>query len=116
MAPKINAYRFGEMVVDGISYRQDIIIFPDYVRDSWWRKKGHEIHSEDLTEVLSRADIDVLIIGKGDPGLVEIMSEAIKAVESKGWALIVEPTTEAWETYNTIRSSQKVVGAFHLTC
>ena len=104
------------MVVDGMPYRQDIIIFPDYVRESWWRKKGHEVHSEDLTEALARDDIDALVIGKGDPGLVEIMFELIKAVESKGWELIVEPTAEAWKTYNAMSSARKVIGAFHLTC
>ena len=116
MTPRINSYRFGEMVVDGISYRQDIIIFPDHVRDSWWRIKGHEVHPEDLTEVLARSDIDVLIIGQGDPGLVRMMPEARKAVESVGWELIVQSTADAWKTYNTMSSSRKVVGGFHLTC
>ena len=114
--PRINAYRFGEMVVDGISYRQDIIIFPDHVRESWWRIQGHEVHADDLMEVLTRSDIDLIIIGQGDPGLVRIMPEARTAVESRGWELIVQPTTEAWKTYNAKSPSRKVVGAFHLTC
>jgi len=104
------------MVVDGIPYQHDIIIFPDFVRDSWWRAKGHEVHAEDLVEVLARSDIDALIIGQGNPGLVKVTAEAAKAVEAKGLEILVKPTTEAWKLYNTLSTSRKVVGAFHLTC
>ena len=114
--PRINAYRFGEMVVDGISHQQDLIIFPDSVRDSWWRTRGHEVNLEDLTEILERTDITALVIGQGDPGLMKMKPEALSAVKAKGWEIIVEPTTQAWKTYNALSSSQPSIGAFHLTC
>ena len=116
MAPQIDSYRFGEMVVDGISYRQDLIIFPDFVRDSWWRTQGHEVNLEDLTEILDRTDVGTIIIGQGSPGLMKMMPEAVNAIEGKGWDLIVEATTQAWKTYNELSSAGNVIGAFHLTC
>lgn len=116
MAPRINSYRFGEMVIDGISYGQDLIIFPDFVRDAWWRTRGHEVNLEDLKEVLDRSDINMIVIGQGDPGLMKMMPESSSAIEEKGWESIVEPTTKAWKTYNELSHRGNVVGAFHLTC
>ena len=95
---------------------QDLIIFPDFVRDSWWRTQGHEVNPEDLTETLNRADIRTIVFGQGDPGLMKMMPASVKAIEAKGWDAIVEPTTEAWKTYNALSPAGNVIGAFHLTC
>ena len=104
------------MVIDGISYRQDLIIFPNFVRDSWWRAKGHEVTVEDLTEILDRSDVVTIVVGQGDPGLMKMLPEAVVELSAKGLDVIVEGTPRAWKTYNKLSSTNRVIGAFHLTC
>ena len=104
------------MVVKGEKYHNDIIIFPNYILDFWWRRKGHEVQIEDLEEVLKQKDIEVLVIGKGEPGYLDINSKTKEVLESRGIQLIIQPTKKAWKTYNAIRDTHRVVGAFHLTC
>ena len=83
MAPRINAYRFGEMVVDGISYWEDLIVFPEFVRKSWTRTTGHEVSIEDLQEIFVRTDISTIVFGQGDPGLMKMMPETLSAMDAK---------------------------------
>jgi len=113
---KINAYQFGEMVIEGVKYHNDLIVFPDHIVDSWWRKRGHEILPEDLEEVFKQKDIEVLVIGKGEPGYMDISSAAKEKLEKQGIEVIIQPTKLAWKTYNDLSKTRKVVGAFHLTC
>ena len=60
--PKIDSYRFGEIVIDGRRHSKDVIIYPDRVRGHWWRKEGHFLALEDLAEVL-QAPPEVLVVG-----------------------------------------------------
>lgn len=113
---KIDSYQFGQMVVGGVTYRSDLIVFENHIVDSWWRKKGHEIQLEDLEEVLKQEEPDVLVVGKGDPGYMNVKPETLDALESRGIEVIALPTKEAWKKYNALRESRNAVGAFHLTC
>jgi hypothetical protein len=45
-APKIESYRFGEIVIDGRRYSNDVIIYPDRVDGKWWREEGHSLVPE----------------------------------------------------------------------
>ena len=44
----IEDYRFGRVVIDGRAYTSDVIVFPDRVKDNWWRNEGHELCPADL--------------------------------------------------------------------
>ncbi len=59
---KIDTYSFGKIVIDGRTYTSDVIIYPDHVDASWWRKEGHYLRPVDLTDVV-KAKPAVLIIG-----------------------------------------------------
>ncbi len=111
----IDSYQFGLTVVNGRKYTSDVIIFPDRVRNDWWRKKGHELCLEDIAEVITE-NPEVLIVGTGAYGLVIVLSEVEQALEAKGIKLITEATDKACTIYNQLCSSQRVVAAFHLTC
>jgi len=111
----IDSYRFGEIVINGRKYSSDVIILPDEVQDSWWRRRGHELSREDITGVLTESP-DVLIIGTGASGQVRVPPEVRREVEAKGIRLILEPTSKASDTYNQLCHSQKAVAALHLTC
>jgi hypothetical protein len=115
-AVKIDAYQFGEMVVRGVTYHNDLIVFENRILDSWWRTKGHEVHVEDLEEVLKQQGTEVLVVGKGEPGYMDIKPETQKALESRGIKVLALPTKQAWKKYNALRETHNAVGAFHLTC
>ena len=111
----IDSYQFGQIVVSGQKYTSDVIIFPDRVRDNWWRKTGHQLCLEDIAEVLTE-NPEVLIVGTGASGLVKVLPEVERGVETQGIKLIVEATDRACHTYNHVCHSQRAVAALHLTC
>ena len=111
----IDSYDFGRIVINGKRYNSDLIVFPDNVRDDWWRKEGHRLHVEDLKDVLE-AKPEVLVVGTGYSGLMTVPPETRKYVESEGIELIAQNTAEACRTFNRLVKSRKVVAALHLTC
>lgn len=111
----IESYDFGQIIVNGRRYTRDIIIFPDNVKDGWWRKEGHKLSLEDLKEVFE-AKPEVLLIGTGYSGLMKVPQDVKDYATSKNIELIVENTRQACQTYNRLYRSKKVIAAFHLTC
>lgn len=111
----IDTYSFGKIVIDDEKYTNDVIIFPERVKDNWWRKEGHKIHPSDLEEVIEESP-DVLIVGTGANGRVSIPEETRKYIESKGIELIDNKSDKACEAYNRLKDKKKVVAALHLTC
>ena len=113
--PKIDAYNFGRIVIDGQVYRQDVILLPDRVLPNWWRVEGHSLTLEDLQQALSCSP-QVLVIGLGNYSRMKVPEETRKKVEADGIQLLALETGEACETYNQLREQEHVVAALHLTC
>ncbi len=113
--PRINAYRFGHIEIDGQAYTNDVIIFPDHVMSDWWRDEGHVLQPQDLERVFA-ADVDVLIVGQGANGRMRVTQATRQQVEAAGIDLLVKHTHEAVETYNEMRDKKNIVAALHLTC
>ena len=111
----IDSYQFGQVVVSGQKYTSDVIIFPDRVSDNWWRKTGHQLCLKDIGEVMTE-NPEVLVVGTGDSGLMKVLPEVERGVETQGIKLIVEATDKACHTYNHICQSQRAVAALHITC
>jgi hypothetical protein len=111
----IDSYEFGRIVVSGKQYDSDIIIFPDFIKENWWRKSGHSVHIEDLEEAIA-INPEVIVIGTGYYGRVKVLKETMNYVESKGIQLIIENTLKATATYNKLSQVKKAVAALHLTC
>jgi hypothetical protein len=103
------------MIIEEKKYTSDLIIFPDRINDSWWRKKGHSLSKEDIEEILSEKP-EVLIIGTGFYGVMKVPDNLKKFIEEKGIKLYVEKTIKAVSLYNEISPLKKTIGAFHLTC
>lgn len=112
---KIDHYSFGTIVINGKTYTSDVIIYPDSVDSSWWRKEGHYLQPVDLDKAVSKKP-DVLIIGTGYSGVMVVPEETILFIKSKGVEILVERTEKAVELYNNLSKTRKVVAAFHLTC
>lgn len=111
----IESYSFGKIVIDGEKYTNDVIIFPNRVKGDWWRKEGHSLHPGDLTEVIEE-EPEVLVVGKGSYGRMNVPEGTREYVESKGIELIAKPTEDACGKFNEFSKTKKVVAALHLTC
>ena len=111
----VESYRFGRIVVNDKNYWSDVIIFPDRVEDNWWRKSSHRLYLDDIAAVIAE-NPEVLVVGTGMSGLMEVLPEVKQTAEARGIGLIVEPTEKAYQTYNELCHSRRAVAALHLTC
>ncbi len=111
----IDDYSFGRIVVDKKTYTSDVIIYPDRVDSSWWRKEGHYLQEVDLREVVN-AKPDILIIGTGYSGVMNVPKVTRDFLESKGIKVYIERTVNAVALFNKQPADKKIIGAFHLTC
>ncbi len=111
----IDSYAFGRLVVDGRAFTQDIILLPDGIQDSWWRQQGHLLQLADIPAVI-KAKPEVLIVGQGQPGKMQVDPGLAHSLKSLGIELIVVPTAEACRTFNVLAGKRKVAAALHLTC
>ena len=112
----IDSYSFGNMVIDGIRYSSDLIIFPDgQVTDSWWREKGHILTLEDISALIASAP-EIIVAGTGASGLMRPAQGLEKILSEKKIRLLTAPSTEAVEIYNLLSIKHRVGAGFHLTC
>ncbi len=111
----IEDYNFGEVKILGKVYRSDVIIYPDHVDAKWWRKQGHNLELDDIKEVID-AHPDIIIIGTGQPGMLQVNEETRKTLNQEGIKTIVLPTERACQEYNRIGQKKKVIACLHLTC
>ena len=114
--PHIDAYRFGSIEIDGCKYTSDVIILLTGVKGNWWREQGHNLKPADLTEVIE-ASPDVLVIGQGVNGYMQVSGEALAALAEAGIEAVCLQTDEAVGAYNErSKRGEKVAAALHLTC
>jgi hypothetical protein len=111
----IDDYSFGRIVIDGKAYTSDVIVYPDRVDPSWWRKEGHLLQKVDLSDVIG-AGPQIVVIGSGNWGVMRVPDGTVAFLESKGIRVVVEKTAKAVEVFNEESKKGKTVGAFHLTC
>lgn len=116
MAPKIESYEFGRVVVDGREYRADVIILPERVVGDWWRLEGHGLAPEDLKEVVA-AKPKTLIVGTGAYGVLSVPEDTVTFLEGRGIKLEAHETAKAVRRYNELAASgERVAAGLHLTC
>ncbi|HNR64864.1 MAG TPA: MTH938/NDUFAF3 family protein [Atribacterota bacterium] len=111
----IEKYQFGKITVNGSSYDKDLIIFPDFIQDNWWRREGHFLRITDLETIINYRP-DILIIGTGMYGLMKVDNNLIQVLKDYNVKkVIVEKTKKACIYFNN-ETIQKKVAALHLTC
>ena len=112
----IESYQFGRIVIGKKNYTTDLKIIDGRVVSSWWRKSGHAVEVSDIEDILNSA-VEVLVVGKGDPGQMRVTDSLKKELKKRGIELIEKPTAEAYVIFNHhYEKGRKVAGAFHLTC
>ena len=111
----IDEYIFGRIIIDKKTYTSDVIVYPDRVDPSWWRKEGHYLQKEDLSGVIA-AKPDILIVGTGNMGVMQVPENTVTFLQRQGIEVHVAKTGQAVEMFNNMPADKKVIGAFHLTC
>ncbi|MCR4403719.1 MAG: MTH938/NDUFAF3 family protein [Candidatus Acetothermia bacterium] len=113
---KIESYHFGEIVIGGKEYRNDVMIYRGQVV-GWWRAEGHHLQLRDLNWLLEQEPSpEVIVLGKGRYGLVAVPDEVVQALAGRGIEVLVRNTKDACEAYNELVGSRRVAAALHLTC
>ena len=112
----IGAYQFGRINVDGHAYTSDVIITPERVVDTWWRKEGHKLAVADLAGVVA-AKPDIVVVGTGYLGRMAVSEDARRYLEAQGIRVRAARTRQAVQDFNQLQDQQtRVVAALHLTC
>jgi len=77
---------------------------------------GHIIKKSDFTDLI-KAKPEIIIIGTGQSGVVNVPKDIIDLVEGNGIKLIIKKTAEACLEYNKlIKRKKNVVALLHNTC
>ena len=112
----IETYSFGNIMIKGKKYRNDLKIVGNQIIGDWWRREGHALYPMDIDDILYSA-VEILVVGTGAYGSMKVTEEAAKAIEGRGIKLVAVPTKEAVSLFNNLHNEGKrVAGAFHLTC
>jgi hypothetical protein len=112
----IESYNFGRMVIDGISYTKDVIIFPDSrVSSPWFRNRGHVLEAVDLKELIA-ATPEIIICGTGAMGFLRPSAAFKEYLSTRNIDFIAQKSSKAAQTYNKMSGKKKVGACFHLTC
>ena len=95
---------------------KDIRIVGDAV-SAWEERKGHRLKPDMVTGVYVQG-IEVLVIGSGVYGLVEVPPRTRQAIAAGGIArLVVDKTPDACRAYNEfVRAGVRVALLAHGTC
>jgi hypothetical protein len=111
----IEDYKFGEITIAGKTYQTDVIVYPDHIDAHWWREQGHNLVISDIKNVID-VNPEVIVIGTGEPGLMQVERETVDYLKKLGITAIILPTKRAYKEYNRLMNTKRVVACLHLTC
>jgi hypothetical protein len=112
--PRIEGYRFGQLVVDGEEQTRDVIVLPDRVVPNWWRADGHRLVLADLEDVLEELP-ERLVVGTGAYGQMRPDPAVIEQLRERGVEVEALKTDEAVRRYGEL-DPRRTAAALHLTC
>jgi hypothetical protein len=113
---KIDGYSFGSMVINGKTYRDDLIILPDgKILKPWWRKQGHQLTMDDLQELIDSSS-EIIVVGTGVSGRVIPVKNLETNLAKLSIEFIAVPNEEAIKIFNQLALEKRIGGGFHLTC
>jgi len=115
---EIRSYRFGSINIDGREYTKDLKIIRGSIVPNWWRKSGHLLQLEDITDIVE-ARPKVLVVGTGASGLMRIDAGLTEKLEKSGIMVEGSLSAKAVERFNKLLRElgpEKVSLAIHLTC
>jgi len=111
----IDSYEYGTVIIDGQSYRTDLLIWPGRIKHDWWRQEAHLLQLPDVAEALAAAP-QVLVVGTGAYGRMELDPELVSHLRERGIELVARPTGEACQLINELDGQRPLAAALHITC
>jgi len=112
----IDSTRFGSITINGREYESDVIVTWEGKVKEAETETRHMISESELLKLLFERP-DVIVIGTGQNGEMEIGKDARKFVKKKRITLVARPTPRAVEKFNQLqKSGKKVVAYMHVTC
>ena len=113
---RIDGCSFGNLVINGKTYTDDLIIYPDgKIEGPWWRKRGHQLSIDDIQGLIDSAP-EVIVAGTGINALVIPDKNLERKLLGLGIKLIASPNEKAMEIFNRLAPDKRVGAGFHLTC
>lgn len=114
--PLITSYSFGNMIVDGMSYNKDVLIYPDSsILSPWWRIAGHRLELADVEKMIQMRP-EIIIAGTGASGMMRPSVELQSTLLDQRIEFVALPTKKAVDVYNELSAKKRTGGCFHLTC
>ena len=120
MEAHINSASFGSIVVNGKSYKHDILISPEGVVTKRKKRLSRQVFGTSHVISLAEAEyiyepgVPCLIIGAGHNGMVILSNEADDFFKLKKCRTVLLPTPQAVDAWNSMTGRFK--GFFHVTC
>jgi hypothetical protein len=112
----IDSSSFGRIVIDGRTYRSDVVVYPDgRIEDNWWRASGHRLTPGDIADLIAAAP-DILIAGTGVYARMVPAPQLAPLLSARGIDFTALPTAAAVAAFNEQPVHLKVGACFHLTC
>ena len=111
----IDSYDFGRIVINGVSYSQDLLIWPGIIKKDWWRLEGHLLQLPDVAEALA-AEPQIFVVGQGQPGRMQVDPGLAAYLKTNGIDLVELPTRQAVQVINSQADRRRLAAALHLTC
>ncbi len=119
--PHIDSTNFGSITIEGKKYFQ-VLIIEDKVEEREYERleslfgTSHRI-GEWETEKLLDNKPDIIVIGNGQSGMLEVSEDLKNKASDAVIELITAITPEAIEIYNTkMKEGQQVNALIHTTC
>lgn len=118
--PKTENTSFGAITIDGQTYRHDVLIRLDGEVTKRQKKLSKQVYgtshtiSEAEAQQVYEDGAEMLIIGAGQYGLVNLSQEASQYFQSKNMKVLLESTPRAIEVWN--ETGGRLIGLFHITC
>ncbi len=120
MHPQIDSTSFGSITIDGERYEHDVLIRSSGTVKKRKKRLSKQVYgtshtvSRDEAEHVFEDGLEVLVVGTGQNGVLQLSEEAESFFRENGVTIILQKTPEAIATFN--KRKGKVAGLFHVTC
>ncbi len=118
-SPRITGLSWGSVETEAGTFR-DAKLWPDGGRAWDWNETGTDhvpgVQPADVEELLNNG-AEVVVVGRGQEGRLQVMDETLARIEDQGASAEVFETPTAIERYNELAQQGVAVGALiHSTC
>jgi hypothetical protein len=112
----IKFYDFGQISINGVVYKKDVIVTGEKAIAGWIRKEGHLLQVADIRQAIEEFAPEIAIVGTGYSGMMRVPEETRLYLQKKGVELFIEKTKEACDLFNALSKDRRTLAALHLTC